>query len=169
MRRVRRKMLKIRSRAKTLGLSLLFGCISAACATQTTPSALPTKTMPSIQTATAAPTSPPVFVVTATPSPSVEQIVQATAAALQTQIVATQLIGASGKVVNARQLNVRNAPSAEGSVIARLAYGTDVRLLARNADATWLYIQTPSGIVGWANRDFLVTNLSDLSILPIRR
>lgn len=73
---------------------------------------------------------------------------------------------ASGVVTGTPILNVRNGPGTSFAQIATLATGQTVGLTGRNADATWLQINLPSGGVGWISGLYIAPNAL-LTSLPV--
>jgi uncharacterized protein YgiM (DUF1202 family) len=68
--------------------------------------------------------------------------------------------------VTAYYLNVRYGPGVGFGVITRATRGEVVRMLGRNAWASWVQIQTSNGIVGWVNGNYLAPNMQ-IWALPI--
>ncbi|NJN53661.1 MAG: SH3 domain-containing protein [Anaerolineae bacterium] len=58
-------------------------------------------------------------------------------------------------VVNTGALNIRNGPGVQYNVIAAVYFGDVVTLVGRNADSTWLYIQTAANVRGWVNARYI--------------
>lgn len=77
----------------------------------------------------------------------------------------TQAINFTG-VVNTGALNVRSGPGVQFGRIAAVYFGDGVILLGRNADATWLYIQTASTVRGWVNARY-ITPSNNIGLLPV--
>ncbi len=63
-------------------------------------------------------------------------------------------------VVNTGALNIRSGPGVQYNVIAAVYFGDVVTLIGRNADSTWLYIQTAA-----AAR--YITPSASISLLPV--
>lgn len=74
-------------------------------------------------------------------------------------------VSANG-TVNTGALNIRSGPGVQHGVIAAVYFGDVVTLLGRNADATWLNIQTASNVRGWVNARYLTTGYP-LGNLPV--
>ena len=75
-------------------------------------------------------------------------------------------MGAKG-VVTARSLRVRKGPGTDTEVVAGLREGTEVTILGRNGDGTWLQIQVPDvETTGWVAAEFIQTD-ADLAALPV--
>jgi LysM repeat protein len=68
--------------------------------------------------------------------------------------------------VNTGRLNVRSGPSVAFSVLTSVPNSTQLILLGRALDSTWVQVQTPTGVVGWVNSIYTRT-FADLSLLPI--
>ncbi len=72
--------------------------------------------------------------------------------------------GATGTIANAYYLNVRTGPGVGYGIITALGFGTQVKLVGRNAAATWLQIETIPGtstmpiIRGWVNGYYIATS-----------
>ncbi len=69
-------------------------------------------------------------------------------------------------VVNTGALNVRSGPGVQFSVKTAVYFGDIVVLLGRNADATWVYIQTTNAVTGWVNQRYLTPSVP-ISSLPV--
>jgi N-acetylmuramoyl-L-alanine amidase len=72
---------------------------------------------------------------------------------------------ASGVIVNVGRLNVREGPGVGFPAITRIDAGANVELLGRNADASWVQVSLPGGIVGWVRSTFVQANVA-ISSLP---
>jgi uncharacterized protein YgiM (DUF1202 family) len=73
--------------------------------------------------------------------------------------------GATATVAS-QLLNVRQGPSVSTSVLVVLTKNQIVSLLARNAETTWVRVNTPTGVQGWVYAPLLQTSYA-LSNLPI--
>ena len=69
-------------------------------------------------------------------------------------------------LVNTGALNVRSGPGLNFGILEVVYQGTRVTLLGRTADATWVQIRTPNGIVGWVNSN-LVQPTVPITNLPV--
>lgn len=69
-------------------------------------------------------------------------------------------------IVNTAVLNVRAGPGAEYSVVDIVRQGDVVTMTGRNADASWVFIRTPSNIEGWVNTTLLTFNVNPFN-LPV--
>jgi uncharacterized protein YgiM (DUF1202 family) len=59
-------------------------------------------------------------------------------------------------VVDAQQtINVRGGPGTETAVDTTLEPGTEVRVLGRNSDGSWINIQLDDGTEGWVSAELL--------------
>jgi uncharacterized protein YgiM (DUF1202 family) len=59
-------------------------------------------------------------------------------------------------VVDAQQtINVRQGPSTNNPVVTTLEPGTEVRVLGRNSDGSWINIQLDDGTEGWVSAELL--------------
>jgi uncharacterized protein YraI len=59
-------------------------------------------------------------------------------------------------VVDAQQtINVRGGPGTENAVVTTLEPGTEVRVLGRNSDGSWINIQLDDGTEGWVSAELL--------------
>jgi uncharacterized protein YgiM (DUF1202 family) len=65
----------------------------------------------------------------------------------------------SNGVVAATFLNVRSGPSAGFGVVGTLGQGEAVNLIARTEDSTWVQVQLSSGVQGWVNASWLISNI----------
>lgn len=74
-------------------------------------------------------------------------------------------VSANG-TVNTGALNIRSGPGVQHGVIAAVYFGDVVTLVGRNADATWLNIQSPSNVRGWVNAKYITTGYP-LGSLPV--
>ncbi len=81
-----------------------------------------------------------------------------------TNLTATPVPGTG--TVNTGQLNVRSGPSPSYSILASVFQGETVALLGRNADSSWLYLQTNQGVVGWSNSKY-ITSSTPITNLPV--
>jgi len=69
--------------------------------------------------------------------------------------------------VNTDELNVRDAGSLDGTVVATLGFGDTVTDLGSSETAdgyTWANIETTSGTDGWAAADYLTSDSSQLAL-----
>jgi uncharacterized protein YraI len=69
-------------------------------------------------------------------------------------------------VVNTGSLNVRSGPGLEYGSITTLPYGFGVTMVGRNAEGNWVFISLQTGVRGWVNVNYLLTNYR-ISQLPI--
>lgn len=74
--------------------------------------------------------------------------------------------GEATAFVNTYWLNVRTGPGIEHSRITAVPRGTEVTLLARNDDASWVYASLPDGTRGWMSAFYLASNLKPFTFLP---
>jgi hypothetical protein len=68
-----------------------------------------------------------------------------------------------GATVNATSVNLRDAPSADATIVAVLPQGASVDLLADNDDGTWLFVSTLVAAVtrlGWVRADLVTAGVS---------
>ena len=63
-------------------------------------------------------------------------------------------------------LNVRSGRGTAYNVVTSLYRGTQLSLIARNADASWLKVIVPGGVQGWASSGFIATGYPIFS-LPV--
>jgi SH3-like domain-containing protein len=61
-------------------------------------------------------------------------------------------------IVEARKLELRIAPSEGDDLIDTYARGASLRVLGRNAHASWLKVSIPDGKEGWMLRSVIKTN-----------
>lgn len=73
---------------------------------------------------------------------------------------------ATGTVVNAYYLNVRNGPGVGYGVIEIIARGAQVQILGRNSNSTWVNVRTASGKVGWVNA-YYISSAAPIGSLPV--
>jgi SH3-like domain-containing protein len=88
------------------------------------------------QTIAPSPTRPP----SATPAPSATP---------------TELPVLTGIVDADQSINVRGGPGTDNPVVTTLDPGTEVRVLGRNADGSWIQIQLADGTEGWVSAELL--------------
>ncbi|GAB4410950.1 MAG: hypothetical protein Kow00106_04960 [Anaerolineae bacterium] len=69
-------------------------------------------------------------------------------------------------VVNAGMLNVRANPGEGATILTKIPQGTQLRILGRYFDNTWVQVQLPNGTVGWVYRPLLTVNI-DLATVPV--
>lgn len=69
-------------------------------------------------------------------------------------------------VVNTGALNVRSGPGVQYGVIDAVYSGDVLILVGRNADSTWINVQTPDNVVGWVNARYLNPS-QPFSVLPV--
>jgi uncharacterized protein YgiM (DUF1202 family) len=69
-------------------------------------------------------------------------------------------------VVNTGALNVRSGPGVGFNVVATLLNGQSVTLIGRNAHSSWVQIRTSTGLQGWVNARFLLSNIA-IPSLPV--
>ncbi len=74
-------------------------------------------------------------------------------------------VGATA-VVNTGTLNVRLGPSPGYPIVGQVVQGDVLILLARDSKASWVKVQTPTGLVGWVSTFYLVPAAS-YSALPV--
>jgi uncharacterized protein YgiM (DUF1202 family) len=72
-------------------------------------------------------------------------------------------------VVNTGALNVRSGPSPSFTILTTVYQGDVLSMLGRNADGSWIYIATPSNVVGWVNAKYVIpsTSIADLPIIGL--
>jgi len=63
-------------------------------------------------------------------------------------------------------LRLRQTPSVSGAVILELAGGTPLKLIGRNANNSWLKVETNEGQAGWVSSAYVVVNIS-LADVPV--
>lgn len=68
-------------------------------------------------------------------------------------------------IVNASSASVFASPTTQATIVDVVSLNQVVTLLARNADATWVYVRTPSSVLGWMQPQVLAytINLFDLT------
>ncbi len=71
-----------------------------------------------------------------------------------------------GTVVNCSYLNVRSGPGVNNSVVEVINCGTQVLLLGRTSDSTWLNVRTSSGRTGWVNAAYIRSS-APIASLPV--
>jgi len=73
---------------------------------------------------------------------------------------------ATGTVITANRLNVRNGPGLNFSILGALSQSQAVTLEGRNADGSWLQVRLPDGRQGWVSSVFMAANL-EIASLPV--
>jgi SH3-like domain-containing protein len=115
-------------------------------------------------TSTPTVTFTPTITLTASPLPA---LLSTTAAPEPTVVTETPVPVFTGTVIdNGDGLNIRNGPSTEARIVARLLPNTPLTLLARSADGDWLQVIAATGDEGWVSSPFVVTDAS-LDLLPV--
>lgn len=81
------------------------------------------------------------------------------------------VVGAPGPVVatgvvNTGALNVRSGPGVGFSALEVIYQGTQVSVLGRVADSSWLQVRTARGTIGWVNASLLNLNVA-VGSLPV--
>ncbi|MBZ0290564.1 MAG: SH3 domain-containing protein [Anaerolineae bacterium] len=71
---------------------------------------------------------------------------------------------ATGTVVTALRLNVRNAPDAEAPILTKITRNSTYPVLGRNADSSWWQLNV-NGTVGWAYWRFL--DIANAQAVPV--
>ncbi|MBE2224444.1 MAG: SH3 domain-containing protein [Anaerolineae bacterium] len=74
--------------------------------------------------------------------------------------------GVATAVVNTGALNVRSGPGVSYSSVTVVYQGTQLTLIGRNADGSWVKVRTPNGTEGWVNADLIQANIP-ISNLPV--
>lgn len=64
----------------------------------------------------------------------------------------------SATIVNAFYVNIRTGPSAGYDIARRVAEGDRVQLIGRNADGSWVQLQSVTGYDEWINAGYVRTN-----------
>lgn len=72
----------------------------------------------------------------------------------------------TGNIQNAYYVNVRSGPGVSYPVITAVASGTNVTLIGRNGNSTWLKMRLPNGTIGWMNA-YYVSNSASFPSLPV--
>lgn len=64
-------------------------------------------------------------------------------------------------------LRLREAPNVKAEVVAELAGGTPLRVLARTKWNSWLYVQTADGLTGWVSANYVdvIIDLANVQVL----
>lgn len=68
--------------------------------------------------------------------------------------------------VTVNRLNFRDGPGTSFPILGVVTYGTSLRLVGRNNDATWVYVERPGGQRGWVSSRYINTAIS-LWSLPV--
>jgi hypothetical protein len=75
--------------------------------------------------------------------------------------------GSAVGTVRVSGLNIRTGPAVSFQLITTIPFGSEVILLSRNADATWVYGIIPDGRQGWMAATYLTTSFS-VQNLPVQ-
>ncbi len=70
-------------------------------------------------------------------------------------------------IVNVYYLNVRTGPSTGFDIARRVAQGDQVKLIGRNANGSWVQLQSVSGYDEWINAYYARTNGGVIANLPV--
>ncbi len=129
-----------------------FGATATALAQQpatATPSATPVPpTAPPVAAAATAVTTPEPAALLATPT-------SGAAVNAQERAGTPAPGGATGVVTSEGRLNLRTAPDTAATIVRKLDPGAAVTILERNAENTWLRVQTADGAIGWVAAEFV--------------
>jgi uncharacterized protein YraI len=68
--------------------------------------------------------------------------------------------------VTTSALNVRSGPSIAFSRITSITFGTQIALIGRNANGSWLQVRLNNGLVGWVSAAYIST-ATPISSLPV--
>jgi len=109
---------------------------------------VPINTLPIIGAITPTPTPPPTNTPVPGTTPTPVQPIYATA------------------VVNTGALNVRSGPAPTYTILTAVYQGDILVMLGRNGDGSWIYISTPSNVVGWVNAKYVIPSIP-IANLPI--
>jgi uncharacterized protein YgiM (DUF1202 family) len=74
--------------------------------------------------------------------------------------------GTPTAVVNTGALNVRSGPGPSYSSVTVVYQGSQLTLIGRNADSSWVKVRTPNGTEGWVNATLIQANVP-ISNLPV--
>jgi uncharacterized protein YraI/lysophospholipase L1-like esterase len=69
----------------------------------------------------------------------------------------------NGQVI-AASLNLRNAPSVSGEVLAQLPERSPILIVGRSADGVWLYVEAADGLSGWLAARYVQADIAITSI-----
>jgi SH3-like domain-containing protein len=116
---------------------------------EATPTIEPSPVEPSatIAPTEVAPTATQEIAATNTPAPS--------ATTLPPTATPTELPVLTGVVDAQQTINVRQGPGTNNPVVTTLEPGTEVRVLGRNSDGSWINIQLDDGTEGWVSAELL--------------
>jgi uncharacterized protein YgiM (DUF1202 family) len=70
-------------------------------------------------------------------------------------VTPTELPALTGVVDAQQTINVRAGPGTNNPVVTTLEPGTEVRVLGRNSDGSWINIQLDDGTEGWVSAELL--------------
>lgn len=90
-------------------------------------------------------------------------ITQATETTDSVASITNRPAGIEGVITTGR-LNVRRNPSTNAMILSRVSQGDIVEVIGRNADSSWIVVDT--GIVGWVRASY-VNVLGDVLTLPV--
>lgn len=74
--------------------------------------------------------------------------------------------GTPTAVVTTGALNVRSGPGPNYSAVTVVYQGSQLTLIGRNADSSWVKVRTPNGTEGWVNATLIQANVP-ISNLPV--
>lgn len=69
-------------------------------------------------------------------------------------------------VVNTGALNVRSGPGPQFTALTSVPFGTNLSLIGRNSNASWAKVRLSTGVEGWVNTSYIVSNVA-ITSLPI--
>ncbi len=69
-------------------------------------------------------------------------------------------------VVNTGALNIRSGPGPEFNALTSVPFGTNLSLIGRNQNASWAKVRLSTGVEGWVNTSYIVSNVA-ITSLPI--
>jgi len=118
-----------------------------------TPEATPEAT-PSLE-ATAPPTTPTlVGTVTSIPTPpstATPTLAPSPSPTHTTEHAPVSVVG----IISRRAMNVRAGPGTEFAILTMVREGQEVTVVGKTADEAWILILTPTGVRGWAWREYI--------------
>ncbi len=82
-------------------------------------------------------------------------IATSVSAVANTMTITTTDLRGQDAVVSEDRLNVRTAPNANATVMAKLNQGEHVQIISKNAAGDWLQVRLLSGQVGWVSAAYL--------------
>lgn len=118
----------------------------------------PTDTPRPTTTPTPSLTNTPLPTATQTPSPTATATPTATQTPVPTRIIA--------RVIAADRINVRSGPSTDTAPLAALNPGTELDVIGRNGDGSWIQVLLEDGREGWVSAGLVELRAEEIEATP---